>query len=325
MSKVFSGIQPTGLLHLGNYLGSIKNWLNHQDDAFFCVVDLHSITVHQDPKVLKQDVLTTVAHYLASEIDPSSANIFCQSTVKEHSELAWILGCNTMLGWLNRMTQFKDKAGKSKDKASLGLYSYPVLMAADILLYDAEIVPVGEDQKQHIELTRDIALSFNRKFEQEIFVVPEPLILNTRIMSLKDGSNKMSKSAISDYSRINLTDSNDLIAQKVRKAKTDSITAIYFDPENRPEIANLLNIYAIINDNTIEQVVNSFANQNMTVFKSELTELLISVLAPIRNKATELMQDPQYLEHILSTGKEKASEIASSKICKVKQVLGLRN
>jgi tryptophanyl-tRNA synthetase len=262
---ILSGVQASGSLHLGNYLGAIKNWVKMQEEynCFFFLADLHAITVDRTSEELRTSIMQTLAIYLAAGLSPDKVTIFAQSMVKEHSELAWILNCVTPLGWLKRMTQFKDKAGKDQDKACLGLFSYPVLMAADILLYQTDIVPVGEDQKQHLELTRDIAGAINRKFNKEVLKVPEPLIGGsaTRIMSLRDGRKKMSKSDISDLSRINLKDDADLIYQKIKKAKTDHLTEISYDKENRPEISNLIDIYANLSETNIETITKNYQNK----------------------------------------------------------------
>src|SRR5689334_4598202 len=267
MNRIFSGIQPTGNLHLGNYLGAIRNWVVLQKDfeCIFCIVDLHALTLPQDPDELRASTREVTAAYIAAGIDPERCTIFNQSMVSAHTELAWLLGCLTPLGWLNRMTQFKEKAGKQRDNAGLGLYAYPVLMAADILLYKATHVPVGEDQKQHLELARDIAGAFNRRYEREFFPLPEPQIFGaaTRVMSLRDGTKKMSKSDSSDYSRINMTDDADAVAQKIRKAKTDPqpMPSSEAELEARPEAANLLGIYAALTDRTLDETIAVFAGK----------------------------------------------------------------
>ncbi len=329
--KIFSGVQPTGNLHLGNYLGAIKNFvdLNNDNDneCIFCVVDLHAITVKQDPKELKNNIRETVATFIASGIDPKKSIIFNQSRVAAHAEGAWILSCVARMGWLNRMTQFKEKAGKDKEKASIGLYSYPVLMAADILLYDATHVPVGDDQKQHLELCRDIAQKFNNDFEVENFLqVPEPLIQKefSRIMSLKDGSKKMSKSELSDLSRINLTDNKDQIINKIKKAKTDplpiprDIKELY----ERLEAKNLLGIYSSLTNSTLENSVKNFAGKNFSEFKEQLAEELVNKIEPISNEIKKLLADKSYLDKILLDGVEKANLIASKKIERIKEIVG---
>ena len=329
--KIFSGVQPTGNLHLGNYLGAIKNFVElNNDDAnqcIFCVVDLHAITVKQDPKELKKNIRETVATFIASGIDPKKSIIFNQSGVAAHSEGAWILSCVARMGWLNRMTQFKEKAGKDKEKASIGLYSYPVLMASDILLYDATHVPVGDDQKQHLELCRDIAQKFNNDFGVENFLkVPEPLIQKefSRIMSLKDGSKKMSKSELSDLSRINLTDDKDQIINKIKKAKTDPLPMPkdIKELEGRLEAQNLLGIFASLSNSTLESSMEKFAGKNFSDFKEELSKLLVSKIMPISEEIKKLLKDQPYLDSILLEGVEKANQIASKKIKKIKEIVG---
>ena len=329
--KIFSGVQPTGNLHLGNYLGAIKNFvdLNNDvdNDCIFCVVDLHAITVKQDPKELKNNIRETVATFIASGIDPKKSIIFNQSGVAAHSEGAWILSCVARMGWLNRMTQFKEKAGKDKEKASVGLYSYPVLMAADILLYDATHVPVGDDQKQHLELCRDIAQKFNNDFDQDNFLqVPEPLIQKefSRIMSLKDGSKKMSKSELSDLSRINLTDDKDAIVNKIKKAKTDPLPmpSSVEELNERLEARNLLGIYSSLNNSTLQNTVENFSGKNFSEFKNQLSDLLVKKIEPISLEIKKLLNDQPYLDKILLEGVEKANLIASKKIDRIKEILG---
>ena len=329
--KIFSGVQPTGNLHLGNYLGAIKNFvdLNNEvkNECIFCVVDLHAITVKQNPKELKDNILETVATFIASGIDPQKSIIFNQSKVPAHAEGAWILSCIARMGWLNRMTQFKEKAGKDREKASVGLYSYPVLMAADILLYDATHVPVGDDQKQHLELCRDIAQKFNNDFEKENFLqVPEPLIQEqfSRIMSLKDGSRKMSKSEISDLSRINLTDDKDQIINKIKKAKTDPMPMpkTVSELEERLEAKNLIGIYASLTNSNIEKSVESFIGKNFSEFKEKLSEVLVDKIEPISLEIKKLLNDQTYLNNILQMGAEKANSIASKKIQNIKEIIG---
>ena len=329
--KIFSGVQPTGNLHLGNYLGAIKNFvdLNNDvdNDCIFCVVDLHAITVKQDPKELKNNIRETVATFIASGIDPKKSIIFNQSGVAAHSEGAWILSCVARMGWLNRMTQFKEKAGKDKEKASVGLYSYPVLMAADILLYDATHVPVGDDQKQHLELCRDIAQKFNNDFDQDNFLqVPEPLIQKefSRIMSLKDGSKKMSKSELSDLSRINLTDDKDSIINKIKKAKTDPLPmpSSVDELNERLEAKNLLGIYSSLNNSTLQNTVENFSGKNFSEFKNQLSDLLVKKIEPISLEIKKLLNDQPYLDKILLEGVEKANSIASKKIDRIKEILG---
>ena len=329
--KIFSGVQPTGNLHLGNYLGAIKNFVDLNNDSnnecVFCVVDLHAITVKQNPKELKSNILETVATFIASGIDPNRSIIFNQSGVPAHAEGAWILSCIARMGWLNRMTQFKEKAGKDKEKASVGLYSYPVLMAADILLYDATHVPVGDDQKQHLELCRDIAQKFNTDFEMENFLqVPEPLIQKefSRIMSLKDGSKKMSKSELSDLSRINLKDNSDLIINKIKKAKTDPLPMPNStkDLDERLEAKNLLGIYSSLTNSTMEKSVEIFAGKNFSEFKEKLSEVLVDRIQPITLEIKKLLNDKSYLDKTLLEGVERADKIASQKIKRIKEIVG---
>lgn len=326
MSKVFSGIQPTGALHIGNYLGAIKNWVQMQSDSecLFCLVDLHAITVAQSPEDLRNSVLRNFAYYIASGLDQNKSIIFAQSSVPEHSELGWILGCQTPLGWLNRMTQFKDKAGKDRESAMLGLYSYPVLMAADILLYHATHVPVGEDQTQHLELARDIAGAFNRNFNVDFFKEPIAIKnkLAARVMSLRDGTKKMSKSEESDLSRINMTDDADLILQKFKKAKSDATVGISYDQNTRPEISNLLEIYCAFSETTIEQAVKNFENEQTSKFKQAVAEVVIEKLSPIQIKANQLLNDKAELLKEMDKGAEKAREIASRTIKEVKKIVG---
>jgi len=329
--KIFSGVQPTGNLHLGNYLGAIKNFVelnnDNQNKCVFCVVDLHAITVSQNPKELRNNIRETVATFIASGIDPSKSIIFNQSKVTAHSEAAWILSCVARMGWLNRMTQFKEKAGKDKEKASVGLYSYPVLMAADILLYDATHVPVGDDQKQHLELCRDIAQKFNNDFGVEnFFVTPEPLIQKefSRIMSLKDGLKKMSKSDVSDLSRINLTDSKDQIINKIKKAKTDSLPMPSTSEElnERPEALNLIGIFSSLNNSSLEETIKTFSGKNFSDFKNSLSQLVVDKINPISQEIKRLINDSSYLDQILSEGSIKAQEIASQKIKKIHEIMG---
>ena len=330
--RIFSGIQPTGNLHLGNYLGAIKNWVNLQNDIFsiFSIVDLHAITVPQEPSKLRSSTHEVTAAIIASGIDPKNTIVFNQSSVKEHAELAWIFNCVCRIGWLNRMTQFKEKAGKNREKATVGLYGYPVLMAADILLYKATHVPVGDDQKQHIELARDIASSFNSMFargdQKEFFSLPEPQILgqSTRVMSLRDGTKKMSKSDVSDASRINLTDTKEEISNKIKKAKTDS----YPLPENieklstRPEALNLLNIYSSLSNQTIDQTLNQFSGQGFAYFKPKLIDLAVETLNPISFEMRKLLKDTREIDNILKDGSQKAREIAKPVLNEVKNLIG---
>jgi len=329
--KIFSGVQPTGNLHLGNYLGAIKNFvkLNNDDenDCVFCVVDLHAITIKQDPNELKNNIRETVATFIACGINPEKSIIFNQSTVPAHSEATWLLSCVARMGWLNRMTQFKEKAGKDKEKASIGLYSYPILMAADILLYDATHVPVGEDQKQHLELCRDIAQKFNNDYGvDDFFKVPEPLIQKefARIMSLKDGTKKMSKSELSDLSRINLTDDKDLIINKIKKAKTDPLPLPSSPNElkERPEAKNLLGIYSSITNSTIDKTINEFNGKNFSEFKDKLSQVLVEKISPISQEIKKLINDKGFLDKILLDGHKKANKIASDKVKKMQEIVG---
>ena len=329
--KIFSGVQPTGNLHLGNYLGAIKNFvkLNNEDqnECIFCIVDLHAITVAQDPKKLKDNIYETAATFIASGIDPKKSIIFNQSSVSAHSEAAWILSCVARMGWLNRMTQFKEKAGKDKEKASIGLYSYPVLMAADILLYDTTHVPVGDDQKQHLELCRDIAQKFNNDFNvDEFFKIPEPLIQKkfSRIMSLRDGTKKMSKSELSDLSRINLTDDKDQIINKIKKAKTDTLPlpATSADLEKRPEAKNLMSIYSSIIDVNLDDTINKFSGKNFSEFKENLSQVLVDKIIPISNEIKKLLKEKSFLDQILDSGRQKADKIASEKVKKIQEIMG---
>jgi tryptophanyl-tRNA synthetase len=329
MNRIFSGVQPTGNLHLGNYLGAIRNWvvLQKNYDCIFCIVDLHALTVPQDPAQLKAQTREVTAAYIASGIDPERCVIFNQSMVAGHAELAWLLSCLTPLGWLNRMTQFKEKAGKQRDEAGLGLYAYPVLMAADIILYKATHVPVGEDQKQHLELARDIAGAFNRRYGVEFFPLPEPMIFGaaTRVMSLRDGSKKMSKSDASDYSRVNMTDDAETIALKIRKAKTDPLPLpeSVKDAEARPEADNLLGIYAALADISREQAVARWAGKNFSEFKTALAELSSEVLGKICGEMRRLMADPGYIDSVLTRGAERANAIAQPHLNEVFDIMGL--
>ncbi|HTZ35843.1 MAG TPA: tryptophan--tRNA ligase [Stellaceae bacterium] len=329
MNRIFSGIQPTGNLHLGNYLGAIRNWvaLQHDYDCIFCIVDMHALTQPQDPLELRHSTREVTAAYIAAGIDPEHCIIFNQSMVPAHTELSWMLGCMTPLGWLNRMTQFKEKAGKQRDMAGLGLYAYPVLMAADILLYKATHVPVGEDQKQHLELARDIAGAFNRRYEVDFFPLPEPQIFGaaTRVMSLRDGKSKMSKSDPSDYSRLNMTDDADAIALKIRRAKTDpeplpgTIAAL----EARPEADNLVGIYAALADLGREQALSRFAGKNFSAFKEELSALAVEVLGRIGGEMRRLMADPGHIDGVLRHGAERAAAIAIPILREVQDITGL--
>ena len=324
--RVLSGVQPTGNLHLGNYLGAIRNWVGLQDthECLFMLADLHAITVPQDPADLARNTRETAAAYIACGIDPAKSVIFPKSAMSMHAELAWILNCHTPLGWLNRMTQFKEKSGTHKENAPLGLYAYPVLMAADILGYHATHVPVGEDQKQHLELARDIAGAFNRAYNEEFFPLPEPLILGTatRVMALTDGTKKMSKSDPSDYSRITLTDDADAIANKIKKAQTDSEPALTYDEANRPSVANLLRIYAALSDTTPQQVAGQFSQLKTGQFKAQLAELAVEKLSPITARMRELMADHTTLDAILAKGAEAARTIAGPVLQQTMQRVG---
>ena len=329
--KIFSGVQPTGNLHLGNYLGAIKNFVNLQNDpnnnCIYCVVNLHAITVKQNPNELKKNIRETTAAFIASGLDYKKSIIFNQSLVSAHSEGSWIFSCVARMGWLNRMTQFKEKAGKDKEKASVGLYIYPILMAADILLYDATHVPVGEDQKQHLELSRDIANKFNLDFNSPDFLIaPEPLIQKnfSRIMSLKDGTKKMSKSDPSELSRINLNDNKDEIFNKIKKAKTDTEPLPDSEEElsNRPEAENLLGMYASLNDQSLLNTINEFSGKNFSAFKDKLANLIIEKISPISEEINKLLKDQKFIDQILSDGAQKADKIASKKITNIKKIIG---
>jgi len=325
---VFSGVQPTGNLHLGNYLGALKNFVSLQEkkECIYCVVDLHAITVFQDPKELKNNILETTAGFLAAGLDNKKSIIFNQSSVSGHAELAWIFNCVARVGWLNRMTQFKDKAGKDKEKASVGLYIYPNLMAADILLYKATHVPVGADQKQHLELCRDIAQKFNNDFRKNIFPIPEPLIQKkiSRVMSLRDGTKKMSKSDESSYSRIDLKDSADDIIKKIKKAKSDS-SSIPDNPkdlEKKPEALNLINIYSDLTGMSLEKVFIEVKGKNYSYLKNKLSEVLVEVICPIGKKIKNLLEDKNHLEKVLKEGTEKARDLAEHNLKEVRNVVG---
>lgn len=326
--RIFSGVQPTGNLHLGNYLGAIRNWVALQDqyECLFCVVDLHAITVWQDPHALRKSTREVAAAMIASGIDAKKHIIFNQSQVSGHAELAWIFNCVARLGWLGRMTQFKEKAGKDQEAASVGLFAYPNLMAADILLYKGTHVPVGEDQKQHLELARDIAQKFNHDYKKEIFPIPEPLILGsaTRVMSLKDGTNKMSKSDPSDLSRINMTDDTDTIVRKIKKAKTDPDLL----PENlagldgRPEARNLLGIYAALADISMDDAINEFAGQQFSALKGRLSDVAVASLAPIQDEYRRLLADKSQVDAVLADGAERATALAAPVLREVQDVIG---
>ena len=331
VKKIFSGVQPTGNLHIGNYLGAIKNFVEFQNkentDCIYCVVDLHAITVKQDPKILNMNIKETTAAFIASGLDYRKSIIFQQSSSSAHSEVSWILGCIAKMGWLNRMTQFKEKAGKDKEKASIGLYVYPILMAADILLYDSTHVPVGEDQKQHLELARDIAQKFNFDYSSPNFLkVPEPIIQKSfaRIMSLKDGTKKMSKSDPSDISRINLNDTKDEIYNKIKKAKTDTqvLPETEKDLEKRHEVRNLLNIYSSLSNKEINSTLKDFAGKNFSEFKSKLSELVVEKIYPISEEINKLKNENEFIDKILKEGSEKANDISSKKVKEIKKILG---
>jgi tryptophanyl-tRNA synthetase len=336
--RVFSGVQPTGNLHLGNYLGAIVKFVALQEryDCLYCVVDLHAITVWQDPAELKRNIREVTAAFIACGVDPKRHIVFNQSQVAEHAELAWILNCVARLGWLNRMTQFKEKAGKDRENASVGLYAYPTLMAADILVYRATHVPVGEDQKQHLELSRDVAQKFNNDFAASIgalglgpafFPLPEPLIQGpaTRVMSLRDGAKKMSKSDASDYSRINLTDDADTIAQKVRKAKTDPDPLPHDEKglAGRPEAENLVGIFAALANKTRAEVLAEFGGAQFSSFKAALVDLAVTRLGPIGAEMKRLTQDPAHIDAILADGAARAQAIAAETMRAVKDIVGL--
>ena len=325
---VFSGVQPTGNLHLGNYLGALKNFvkLQSQAECIYCVVDLHAITVFQDPSELKTNILETTAGFLATGLDHKKSIIFNQSSVSGHAELGWILNCVSKVGWLNRMTQFKDKVGKEKEKASVGLYIYPNLMAADILLYKSTHVPVGADQKQHLELCRDIAQKFNVDFKKNLFPIPEPLIQEdvSRVMSLRDGTAKMSKSDESSYSRIDLKDSSDEIIKKIKKAKSDSspIPDNLKNLQDKPEALNLINIYANLSNRSLDQTLNEVNGKEYSYLKNKLSELLVEVICPIGKEIKRLLEDKVFLEKILKEGTEKARFLAERNLKEIKNAVG---
>ena len=328
LGRIFSGVQPTGNLHLGNYLGAIRNWVAYQNsyESIFCVVDLHAITVPQDPAALRQSTREVAASLIASGIDIEQSILFNQSQVTCHAELSWIFNCVARLGWLNRMTQFKEKAGKNRENATVGLYGYPVLMAADILAYKATLVPVGEDQKQHLELTRDIATAFNSMFDVDCFPLPEPKIETTaaRVMSLRDGTSKMSKSAESDMTRINLTDDVDMIAQKIKKAKSDAdvLPSELAGLADRPEARNLIGIYAGLSGRTQEDVLSEFAGQGFGAFKPALAELATDVIAPISAEMRRLLGDVAEIDNQLAKGAQRAQAIAEPILEEVKEIVG---
>jgi len=329
MNRIFSGVQPTGNLHLGNYLGAIRNWVQLQKDydCIFCIVDLHALTLPQDPEHLRRSTREVTAAYVAAGIDPERCIIFNQSAVPGHSQLAWLLGCHTPIGWLNRMTQFKEKAGKQRDNASLGLFGYPVLMAADILLYKATHVPVGDDQKQHLELARDVAGAFNRAYEQDYFPLPEPQILGaaTRVMSLRDGTAKMSKSDPSEYSRINMTDDADTVALKIRRAKTDPLPLPedVAGLEGRPEAANLVGIYGALTGKDRAGVLAEHGGRGFSEFKQALVDVAVESLGPIGAEMKRLVADPAYVDGILRRGAAAADEIATRHLRELHDIIGL--
>ena len=326
--RIFSGVQPTGNLHLGNYLGAIRNWVALQRDfeSVYCVVDLHAVTVPQNPAALRRSTREVAASLIASGIDTDTSILFNQSQVKEHAELGWLFNCVARLGWLNRLTQFKEKAGKNRENATVGLYSYPTLMAADILAYQATHVPVGEDQKQHLELTRDIAMSFNSMFGVEFFPQPEPLILGTaaRVMSLRNGSSKMSKSDESDFTRINLTDDADLITSKLKKAKTDPepLPSESEGLEGRPEARNLVGIFAGLSGRTEADILAEYGGQGFGVFKPALADLTVSVIAPISQKMNALLEDEAEIDAILAKGADRARAISAPILAQAKDIMG---
>ena len=327
-NRIFSGVQPTGSLHIGNYLGAIRNWARLQDkfEAIYCVVDLHAVTAPHDPKELSRATREVTAGLIASGIDPARSIIFNQSMVPEHAELSWLFSCVARLGWLNRMTQFKEKAGKNREQASVGLYAYPVLMAADILAYKATHVPVGEDQKQHLELTRDIAQSFNSTYRVDYFPLPEPQIFGsaTRVMSLRDGTKKMSKSDESDYSRINMTDGADEIEQKIRKARTDPDPL----PESaeglaeRPEALNLVSIYAALEDIELDQVIQEYQGQGWSTFKKALADLGVVRLGPVGCEMKRLTAEPGEIDRILADGADRAAQLSRPIVAEVREIMG---
>lgn len=331
--RVFSGVQPSGSLHIGNYLGAISNFVNFQDeyDSIFCIVDLHAITVWQDPNVLNNNIIDVAALYIASGIDTNKSRIFVQSHIPAHSELAWILNCISRIGWLNRMTQFKEKAGKNREKVSAGLYVYPNLMASDILLYHANLVPVGDDQKQHLEITRDIAQKFNNDFKnfggENFFPLPEPMILPvaSRVMSLRDGLKKMSKSDSSEMTRIELLDNNDLIAKKISKAKTDPLPMPeqVSDLESRPEVSNLINIYSAFSKEEVVAVINKFGGKPLSEFKKELGDIVVNQIEPIREEFIKLKKERKYITDILDKGRIKAKEKSDPILNQIKSIVGL--
>ncbi len=327
-NRILSGVQPSGDLHLGNYLGAIKNFVALQKDyeCFFCVVDLHAITVWQEPTLLAKKTREVTAAFIAAGIDPKKNVLFVQSQVPQHAQLAWIFNCIARMGWVNRMTQFKDKAGKDRENVSVGLFSYPTLMAADILIYLATHVPVGGDQKQHLELTRDIAQKFNTDFKTDFFPLPEPLIFGeaTRVMSLRDGTKKMSKSDPSDYSRIMLSDDKDAIVQKIKKAKTDPnpLPENLEDAHKRPEAINLLSIFAALSGKNTKQIITNYAGKEFSTFKNDLSDLASEVLSPVSTEMKKLLSDNQYLDSILKEGRDKAISVSEPVLAKVYEIVG---
>ena len=328
--RILSGIQPTGNLHLGNYFGAINNFvlLQKEFECFFMLANMHAITVKHEPQILQDNILETTAALVASGIDPKNNTIFVQSSVSAHAELAWIFNCTARIGWLNRMTQFKEKAGSNKEKASVGLFTYPILMAADILLYRATHVPVGEDQKQHLELCRDIAIKFNNDFKaNDFFVTPEPIIPEniSRVMSLRDGTKKMSKSEESDLSRINLTDDADLILKKIQKGKTDSeaISESILKGNTRPEAKNLISIFSALTGKKMQDVINNWNGKAFSEFKKELGMLLVEKICPIGKEIMKLKSDPVFLKQILKDGSKKAREVANINLIEIKKIVGL--
>ncbi len=341
MNRIFSGVQPTGNLHLGNYLGAIKNFVSLQEEyknalCLYCVVDMHAVTVWQEPKKLNTDIREVAAAFIATGVKPKESIIFNQSKVASHSELAWIFNCIARVGWLNRMTQFKEKAGKNRENASVGLYTYPILMAADILSYKANLVPVGDDQRQHLELAKNIAQKFNHDYKVDLFPEIKPIIAENvaRVMSLRDGRKKMSKSEESDYSRINLLDEKDEIINKIKKAKTDldlmpDIKSLDHKGNflesvvnNRPEIVNLINIHSAVTGNSIYKTITKIENYNFSKFKKELSDLLIECLCPIGNEIRYILKDTSYIDKVLKEGSEKAEKISYKVLEEVKNILG---
>tara|TARA_B100000242_G_scaffold280584_1_gene240084 strand:+ start:131 stop:1132 length:1002 start_codon:yes stop_codon:yes gene_type:complete len=326
---IFSGVQPTGEIHIGNYLGAISQFVANQDkyDSIYSIVDLHAITVWQDPKTIQSQIHHVLSVFIASGLDYEKNIIFKQSSVPQHAELAWLLGCTARIGWLNRMTQFKDKAGKNRENASVGLYTYPILMAADILLYRATHVPVGDDQKQHLELARDIAHKFNVDYAVDFFPLPEPVMnKNTRIMSLRDGTKKMSKSDTSSYSRILMTDTNDDIKNKIKKSKTDSFKMPSDESSlvDRPEISNLINIFSAASGQSKNDVIKEFSEREISEFKSELTDVLIDLIEPISGEIKRLIIDQSFLNEVLQKGSERAKSISTMNISELHNLMGLK-